>query len=76
MVIELFAGAGRLPVHELTVVVVAFFGMVAALAKSIMPHLAATITAWGNLPRNRPPNGDTSPGDLPTLPGPERRDAD
>lgn len=47
---------------ELSIVTIAFFATLAALGRAIMPHLADTITAWGNLPRNLPQN-DIRPRD-------------
>lgn len=55
---------------ELSIVVIAFLGTLAALGRAIMPHLADTITAWGNLPRNLPRNDIGSGDDRSALPGP------
>lgn len=37
---------------ELLILGLALIWMVPRLAQAVMPHLPATITAWGNLPKN------------------------
>lgn len=54
--------------NEWIIVVIAFFGMLTGLAKAIMPHLPATITAWGNLPRNHPHDESESDSRRSSLP--------
>lgn len=53
---------------ELLILGLALIWMLPRLAQAVMPHLPATITAWGNLP-NLPRNDIGSRDDRSALPG-------